>query len=156
MITGTTRRMEIIQKQMVIQSRSLDEITKLAAEKEKLLAAIPATAARITVLDRTKEPGSLGDPLYQDVCTAFMEEGEMPTIVNNVETIASVPDIVEMGGEVWSALGRLPGDGGVRIYGVSGHVKNPGPFEAPAGSVISATAIRVGYAQSGTVDFTVP
>jgi murein DD-endopeptidase MepM/ murein hydrolase activator NlpD len=42
MIIGTTRRMEIIQKQMVIQSRSLDEITKLAAEKEKLLAAIPA------------------------------------------------------------------------------------------------------------------
>ena len=42
MIIETTRRMEIIQKQMVIQSRSLDEITKLAAEKEKLLASIPA------------------------------------------------------------------------------------------------------------------
>ena len=47
-----------------------------------MLAAIPATASRITVLDRTKEPGSLGDPLYQDVCTAFMEQGDMPTIVN--------------------------------------------------------------------------
>mgnify|MGYP001071348801 CR=1 FL=1 len=42
MIIATTRRMEIIQKQMVIQSRSLDEIAKLATEKEKLLAAIPA------------------------------------------------------------------------------------------------------------------
>lgn len=42
MIIATTKRMEIIQKQMVIQSRSLDEIAKLAAEKEKLLAAIPA------------------------------------------------------------------------------------------------------------------
>ncbi|ALM07969.1 peptidase M23 [Sediminicola sp. YIK13] len=42
MIIGTTKRMDIIQKQMVIQSKSLDEITKLAAEKEKLLAAIPA------------------------------------------------------------------------------------------------------------------
>lgn len=47
-----------------------------------LLEVIPATAARITVLDRTKEPGALGDPLYQDVCTAFMEQGEMPGIVN--------------------------------------------------------------------------
>ncbi len=47
-----------------------------------LLSVIPATAARITVLDRTKEPGALGDPLYQDVCTAFMEQGEMPSIVN--------------------------------------------------------------------------
>jgi murein DD-endopeptidase MepM/ murein hydrolase activator NlpD len=42
MITATTKRLDIIQKQMVIQSKSLDEITKLAEEKEKLLAAIPA------------------------------------------------------------------------------------------------------------------
>ncbi|MDX1364447.1 M23 family metallopeptidase [Arenibacter latericius] len=42
MIIASTKRLEIIQKQMVIQSKSLDEITKLAEEKEKLLAAIPA------------------------------------------------------------------------------------------------------------------
>jgi murein DD-endopeptidase MepM/ murein hydrolase activator NlpD len=42
MIIATTKRLDVIQKQMVIQSRSLDEITKLAEEKEKLLAAIPA------------------------------------------------------------------------------------------------------------------
>ncbi|NNJ89316.1 MAG: M23 family metallopeptidase [Eudoraea sp.] len=42
MITATTKRLDVIQKQMVIQSRSLDEITKLAEDKEKLLAAIPA------------------------------------------------------------------------------------------------------------------
>ncbi|MGB5171163.1 M23 family metallopeptidase [Eudoraea sp.] len=42
MIISTTKRLDIIQKQMVVQSKSLDEITKLAEEKEKLLAAIPA------------------------------------------------------------------------------------------------------------------
>ena len=42
MIISTTKRLDIIQKQMVIQSKSLDEITKLAEEKEKLLASIPA------------------------------------------------------------------------------------------------------------------
>ena len=42
MIIATTRRLDIIQKEMVIQSKSLDEITKLAEEKEKLLEAIPA------------------------------------------------------------------------------------------------------------------
>ncbi len=42
MVIATTKRMDIIQKQMVIQSKSLDEITVLAEEKEKLLAAIPA------------------------------------------------------------------------------------------------------------------
>lgn len=49
---------------------------------EYLLSVIPATADRIAVLDRTKEPGALGDPLYQDVCTAFMEKAEVPTIIN--------------------------------------------------------------------------
>ena len=41
-IIKASKRLDIIQKQMVIQSKSLDEIAKLAEEKEKLLAAIPA------------------------------------------------------------------------------------------------------------------
>jgi pyruvate-ferredoxin/flavodoxin oxidoreductase len=40
---------------------------------EDLLAALPATVKAIAVLDRTKEPGSMGEPLYQDVVTAFSE-----------------------------------------------------------------------------------
>ncbi len=46
-----------------------------------LLKVIPSTAKRITVLDRTKEAGALGDPLYLDVCTAYMEQGKQPTIL---------------------------------------------------------------------------
>ncbi len=42
---------------------------------EKLLAAIPASCKKIAVLDRTKEPGSLGEPLYQDVVTALANAG---------------------------------------------------------------------------------
>ncbi|MBR7095270.1 MAG: pyruvate:ferredoxin (flavodoxin) oxidoreductase, partial [Clostridia bacterium] len=41
----------------------------------KLAAAIPATAKKIAVLDRTKEPGSLGEPLYLDVVAALAREG---------------------------------------------------------------------------------
>jgi pyruvate-ferredoxin/flavodoxin oxidoreductase len=48
---------------------------------EYLFAAMPASAKMITVLDRTKEPGALGDPLYIDVCTAYMEKGAMPKIL---------------------------------------------------------------------------
>ncbi len=48
---------------------------------EHLLRAIPATAQTITVLDRTKEPGALGDPLYLDVTTAFAEAKTMPSIL---------------------------------------------------------------------------
>lgn len=42
LVINTTKRLEVLQKQMVIQSKSLDEIAKLAKDKEKLLAAIPA------------------------------------------------------------------------------------------------------------------
>ncbi len=77
--------------------------------------------------------GRRGEPRLKPPFPAVKGVFGMPTIVNNVETIAAVPDIVEMGGDAWTSLGRLPGDGGVRIYGVSGHVNNPGLFEAPVG-----------------------
>ena len=49
---------------------------------EAFLSVLPATCDRITVLDRTKEPGAIGDPLYLDVCTAFMESNVLtPQIV---------------------------------------------------------------------------
>ncbi|MDR1001177.1 MAG: pyruvate:ferredoxin (flavodoxin) oxidoreductase [Clostridiales bacterium] len=48
---------------------------------EHMLGAIPGSAQKIAVLDRTKEPGSLGEPLYQDVCTAYFEHGKRPAIV---------------------------------------------------------------------------
>ncbi len=74
-----------------------ESITRLNAQGERLglvkarlyrpfdaqsfLQAVPATCETLTVLDRTKEPGALGDPLYTDVCTAFMEHGVSPKIV---------------------------------------------------------------------------
>ncbi len=48
---------------------------------EKLIAAIPATAKKIAVLDRTKEPGSLGEPLYLDVVTALATKGVNAKVV---------------------------------------------------------------------------
>lgn len=46
-----------------------------------LLAVIPSTVKKIAVLDRTKEPGSVGEPLYADVCTAFFDRDDRPVIV---------------------------------------------------------------------------
>ena len=48
---------------------------------EKLMEAIPATATKIAVLDRTKEPGSLGEPLFLDVATALREAGNTATLI---------------------------------------------------------------------------
>ena len=49
---------------------------------EHLFQAIPESAKTITVLDRTKEPGAPGEPLYLDVCTAFMEKARTPRLLN--------------------------------------------------------------------------
>ena len=48
---------------------------------EKLLEAIPETAKKIAVLDRTKEPGSLGEPLYMDVVTALATHGRQAEVI---------------------------------------------------------------------------
>ncbi len=48
---------------------------------DKLAAALPKTVKKIAVLDRTKEPGSLGEPLYLDVVTALAEEGVSAKVV---------------------------------------------------------------------------
>ena len=55
-----------------------------------------------------------------------------PTIVNNVETLANLPWIVEHGGAAFAALGA-ENSKGTRVFAVSGHVKNPGVFEVEFG-----------------------
>ncbi len=48
---------------------------------EEIYNAIPKTAKTIAVLDRTKEPGAYGEPLFEDICTIFQQKGDMRTIV---------------------------------------------------------------------------
>lgn len=55
-----------------------------------------------------------------------------PTVVNNVETLTSVPQIIEMGGTAWRDLGTEK-SGGTKLWSVSGHVKKPGVYELPMG-----------------------
>ena len=55
-----------------------------------------------------------------------------PTVVNNVETIASVPFIIERGYEAYRAYGTAESPG-TMLFGISGHVKKPGVYELPYG-----------------------
>ncbi len=48
---------------------------------DKFVAALPATCKKVAVLDRTKEPGSMGEPLYMDVVTALANAGVEATII---------------------------------------------------------------------------
>src|SRR5207237_8405941 len=63
---------------------------------------------------------------------------KQPTAVNNVETLANLPPIVNMGGDEFSKIGLVPKNGGTRLYAVSGHVRKPGVFEAPMGITFQA------------------
>ncbi|WP_446744165.1 NADH-quinone oxidoreductase subunit NuoF [Silvibacterium acidisoli] len=55
-----------------------------------------------------------------------------PTVINNAETIASVPHIFLMGGEAYAKVGSER-NGGTRLFGISGHVEKPGVYELPMG-----------------------
>ncbi len=77
--------------------------------------------------------GKIGEPRLKPPFPASVGAFGRPTIVNNVETLACVPHIIERGGDWFAALGT-PGDGGTRVFGVSGHVKRPGLYELPVGT----------------------
>ena len=55
-----------------------------------------------------------------------------PTVINNVETLSTVPAIINGGGEWYAGLGT-PKNGGTRLYSISGHVNKPGIYELPLG-----------------------
>lgn len=56
-----------------------------------------------------------------------------PTIVNNVETLCNLPHILENGNDWYKSLSKTD-EGGTKLYGVSGRVKNPGCWELPLGT----------------------
>lgn len=58
-----------------------------------------------------------------------------PTIVNNVETYCNIPHIIKNGPSWFKSLSRS-GEGGTKLYGVSGRVKNPGLWELPLGVTV--------------------
>jgi NADH-quinone oxidoreductase subunit F len=60
----------------------------------------------------------------------------MPTTVNNVETISTVPPIVRMGGEAFSKIGAEKHTGTL-LFGVSGHINKPGVYELPTGTLLT-------------------
>ena len=55
-----------------------------------------------------------------------------PTVINNAETIASVPHVLRLGGAEYAKIGTER-NGGTRLFGISGHVNKPGVYELPMG-----------------------
>ena len=75
--------------------------------------------------------GKKGYPRLKPPFPAVVGLWAKPTIINNVETIANIPWIVQNGGEAFAALGTGK-TGGTRLFGVSGPVNRPGVYAKPA------------------------
>jgi NADH-quinone oxidoreductase subunit F len=66
-----------------------------------------------------------------------------PTVINNAETLASVPPII-LGGAEWFAGLGTPKNGGTRLFCLSGHINKPGVYELPMGYNLKKMIYEVG------------
>jgi NADH-quinone oxidoreductase subunit F len=76
--------------------------------------------------------GKRGYPRIRPPFPAVVGLYGCPTVINNVETLSSVPAIILRGGEWYAGLGT-PKNGGTRLFCISGHVNKPGIYELPMG-----------------------
>ena len=76
--------------------------------------------------------GKTGQPRLKPPFPAVVGVFGCPTVVNNVESIACVPLVIERGAEWWAAQGSEK-NGGPKIVQISGKVKRPGTYEVPNG-----------------------
>ena len=101
--------------------------------------------------------GRRGQPRVKPPFPATVGLFRSPTVVNNVETLASVPPILARGAD-WFRDRGVPKDGGTRLFGVSGAVRRPGVYELPVGTPLrEIIEVHAGGAAEGrTIKAVVP
>jgi NADH-quinone oxidoreductase subunit F len=92
--------------------------------------------------------GFRGQPRLRPPFPAIAGLYARPTVVNNVESISAVPAIVANGAEWYQSMGTEKSKGAT-LYSLSGHVNNPGQFEAPLGITLRQILELAGGVRSG-------
>ncbi|GAA1922248.1 NADH-quinone oxidoreductase subunit NuoF [Nocardioides lentus] len=92
--------------------------------------------------------GRRGQPRLRPPFPAVAGLYASPTVINNVESIASVPGIIRNGAEWFASMGTEKSKGHV-LYSLSGHVTNPGQFEAPLGITLRELIDMAGGIREG-------
>ncbi|MEQ1661385.1 MAG: NADH-quinone oxidoreductase subunit NuoF [Thiobacillus sp.] len=92
--------------------------------------------------------GKKGQPRFKPPFPASFGLYGKPTTINNTETLASVPWILQHGGQAFLDLGK-PNNGGAKMFSVSGHVNNPGNFEVRLGTPFSELLEMAGGIRKG-------
>jgi NADH-quinone oxidoreductase subunit F len=77
--------------------------------------------------------GKRGNPRLKPPFPAINGLYQGPTLINNVETLSTVPSIVKMGGEAYAAIGTQTSKG-TKVVSISGHVRRPGNYEVVLGT----------------------
>ncbi|HUP32039.1 MAG TPA: NADH-quinone oxidoreductase subunit NuoF [Gaiellaceae bacterium] len=77
--------------------------------------------------------GKRGQPRTKPPFPAVAGLYASPSLINNVETIATVPKIIELGGVEYAKIGVPPDSSGTRVFSLSGNVVNGGNYELPMG-----------------------
>jgi NADH-quinone oxidoreductase subunit F len=77
--------------------------------------------------------GKRGQPRSKPPFPAIQGLYASPTLINNVETIANVPKVLELGPQQYAEIGSPPDSTGTRVFCLSGNVVRPGAYEAPHG-----------------------
>ena len=100
--------------------------------------------------------GFRGQPRLRPPFPAIAGLYARPTVVNNVESIASVPAIIDRGNEWFQSMGTEKSKG-FTLYSLSGHVTNPGQIEAPLGVTLRELLELAGGVREGhTLKFWTP
>jgi len=92
--------------------------------------------------------GKKGQPRYKPPFPATYGLYGKPTTINNTETFASVPWIIQHGGQAFLEIGR-PNNGGSKMFSVSGHVNKPGNYEVPMGTPFATLLEMAGGMRDG-------
>jgi NADH-quinone oxidoreductase subunit F len=92
--------------------------------------------------------GFRGQPRLRPPFPAIAGLYARPTVVNNVESISAVPAIVANGAEWYQSMGTEKSKGAT-LYSLSGHVNNPGQFEAPLGITLRQILELAGGVRTG-------
>ena len=92
--------------------------------------------------------GKRGQPRTKPPYPATQGLYASPTVVNNVETVATVPPIIELGGAEYAKLG-VPDSRGTRVVSISGHVERPGNYEIENGTSVRELIYGLGGGVTG-------
>ena len=88
--------------------------------------------------------GKRGQPRSKPPFPAIEGLYASPTLINNVETITTVPKVLEIGASEFAQIGAPPDSTGTRVFCLSGNVERPGAYELPHGITVRHLIEEVG------------